>query len=140
VRGSLAALVVVLIAAVFGGGGGAARAESTSPTTRLASCVGAVGWQNARRMVGRYATIRGYIAGTKYAAYSNGSPTFLNMGVDYPSSRRVTVVIWQENRSKFGRPEVRYLGKTICIRGYVGTYAGVPDIEASSPSQIAVAG
>jgi hypothetical protein len=40
-------------------------------------------------MIGRYATIRGYIAGTKYASYSNGSPTFLNMGVDYPSSRRV---------------------------------------------------
>jgi hypothetical protein len=89
-------------------------------------------------MIGRYATIRGYIAGTKYASYSNGSPTFLNMGVDYPSSRRVTVVIWQENRGRFGRPEVRYLHKTICVRGYVGTYAGVPDIEASSPSQIAV--
>ena len=49
-------------------------------TVRLASCAGA--WQNARRMIGRYATIRGYIAGTKYASYSDGSPTYLDMGVD----------------------------------------------------------
>jgi len=33
-------------------------------------------------MIGRYATIRGYIAGTKYASYSDGSPTYLDMGVD----------------------------------------------------------
>jgi hypothetical protein len=91
-------------------------------------------------MIGRYATIRGRVAGTKYASTSNGSPTFLNMGVDYPSSRRVTVVIWGRNRARFGAPETRYRRRMICVRGYVDTYRGVPEIEARLPSQIRVVG
>jgi DNA/RNA endonuclease YhcR with UshA esterase domain len=89
-------------------------------------------------MIGRVATIRGRVAGTRYASTSNGSPTFLNLGVDYPSSRRFTVVIWGRNRGRFGTPERRYRGRTICVRGRVETYRGIPEIEASSPSQIFV--
>ena len=87
-------------------------------------------------MIGRVATIRGRVAGTHYASSSNGSPSFLNVGADYPSQSRVTVVIWSENRARFGTPERKYLGRTICVRGLVETYAGVPEIEATSPSQI----
>jgi hypothetical protein len=122
-------------------GGSIAEARSTTPAVaqaNSASCRGAVGWQKARRMVGRYATIRGRVAGAHYASSSNGSPTFLNLGVDYPSPRRFTVVIWIDNRAKFRAPERRYRGRTICVRGYVETYAGVPQIEASSPTQITV--
>ena len=89
--------------------------------------------------MGRVATIRGPVAGTKYAATSNGSPTFLDLGAAYPSQRRVTIVIWNENRVKFGRPEIRYRNRTICVRGRVQRYAGVPDIEVTSPTQIAIA-
>jgi hypothetical protein len=134
----LVILSVGFVAIVLGGSVGAARTEAASPSFRLVSCTGAVGWQKARQMIGRVATLRGYVAGTKYASFSNGSPTFLNVGVDYPSSRRLTVVIWQENRAKFGRPETRYLHRTICVRGFVNTYAGVPQIEATTPTQIAV--
>jgi hypothetical protein len=79
------------------------------------------------------------VAGTRYASWSNGSPTFLNLGVDYPSPRRFTVVIWGRNRARFGAPERRYRGRTICVRGFVSTYRGLPQIEATSPSQIAIA-
>jgi hypothetical protein len=67
-------------------------------------------------------------------------PTFLNLGVNYPNPRRFTVVIWIENRSAFGRPEARYRGRTICVRGSVRSYRGVPEIEARSPTQIKVIG
>jgi hypothetical protein len=89
-------------------------------------------------MIGRVATIRGRVAGTKYAPSSNGAPTFLDVGVGYPDERRVTVVIWGNNRKRFGAPEVRYRHRTICVRGLVTTYAGVPQIEATSPAQIFV--
>jgi len=140
VRRSLAVFIATFAVIVVGSLSGAAHARPASPTVRVASCTGAVGWQNARRMIGRVATIRGDVVGTRYARHSAGSPTFLNIGVNYPNSRRVTVVIWQENRSRFGRPESRYLRRTICVRGFVDTYAGAPDIEATSPTQIAIAG
>ena len=84
------------------------------------------------------ATIRGPVVGTRFASASNGSPTFLNVGLNYPNPRRFTVVIWIENRSAFGRPEVRYRRKTICVRGLVRSYRGVPEVFARSPSQIRV--
>jgi hypothetical protein len=119
---------------------GVTDAATDSPTRSRASCRGAVAWQNARRYIGHTTTIRGPVASTKYAASSNGSPTFLNLGAAYPSLRRVTIVIWAENRARFGRPESRYRGHTICVRGLVDEYAGVPEIEATSPAQIAVVG
>ena len=137
---ALAVFGALVVSIVVGGIGGTAGAQTAVQAVTSASCAGAVSWQNARRVVGRVATIRGNVAGTYYAVSSTGSPTFLNLGVDYPSPRRVTVVIWQQNRVRFGRPEMRYRGRTICVRGYIGTYAGVPDIEARSPAQIAIAG
>jgi hypothetical protein len=125
-----------VLALVVGAGRGSAGA---APRVVSSGCVGAVGWQSASRVVGRVATIRGRVAGTRYAVSSNGSPTFLNIGVDYPNPRRFTVVIWQENRATFGRPETRYLGKTVCVRGLVARYAGVAEIEARSSSQISIA-
>jgi hypothetical protein len=117
---------------------GTAQAQTRVAHLQFASCAGAIDWKNARGLIGRVATIRGRVAGTKYAAYSNGSPTFLSLGVDYPSARRVTVVIWKENRSKFGASELRYRGRTVCVHGFVDSYGGVPEIEASSPSQILI--
>jgi DNA/RNA endonuclease YhcR with UshA esterase domain len=97
-----------------------------------------VSWQRAKTVVGRVATIVGPVASTKYASWSNGSPTFINMGVAYPNPRRFQVVIWSESRGAFGRPELRYRGRTICVRGSVSSYEGVPEIEARSPSQIRI--
>jgi hypothetical protein len=133
-------LLLILALGVLAGGTAAQAHESgsASPELRSASCARAVGWQNARRMIGRVATIRGRVAGTRYASTSNGSPTFLNLGVDYPSTRRFTVVIWGRNRRRFGTPERRYRGRTICVRGLVETYRGIPEIEARSPGQIFV--
>jgi hypothetical protein len=116
-----------------------AQGRATIAKSRNTSCARAVGWQSARRMIGRIATIKGRVVGTKYASSSFGSPTFLDVGARYPNPRRFSVVIWTENRALFGRPENRYRGRSICVRGYVSSYGGTPQIEASSPAQIAMA-
>jgi hypothetical protein len=115
-----------------------AIAGQQTSTRSSVSCSGAVSWQTAKSVVGRYATIKGRVAGTTFASFSNGSPTFLDIGASYPSTKRVTVVIWIENRNKFGAPEAKYKGHTICVHGYVDSYDGVPEIEAKAPSQILV--
>jgi hypothetical protein len=130
--------VLVVLAAIAAASASSAVKSPATIGSRSFSCNGAISWQNARSAIGRVATIRGRVAGTRFASASNGSPTFLNLGVNYPNPRRFTVVIWIENRSAFGRPEARYRGRTICVRGSVRSYRGVPEIEARSPTQIKV--
>ena len=128
-RRVLASVVAVLALAAAGSAWGA------SPT-----CKNAIAWQSARKAIGTYATIKGRVAGAKYASWSNGSPTFVDLGVAYPSSRRFTIVIWGENRARFGAPETKYWNHVLCVKGLVTTYNGIPQIEAMSPGQIAIVG
>lgn len=113
---------------------------AATPAVSAATCRGAVPWTAARSVVGRVATVKGRVVGSAFARSSNGSPTFLNIGRDYPNPARFTVVIWIENRAAFGTPERRYRGRTICVRGLVKLYRGSPEVVARSPSQIAIAG
>lgn len=124
-------LVAAAVAAPVGG---------TAQTGSLASCSGAISWSSAKSVVGRVATVKGPVVDAFYARSSNGSPTFLNLGRAYPNASRFTIVIWGENRGRFGAPERRYRGRTICVRGRVSTYRGSAQIEAVSPTQIALAG
>ena len=47
-----------------------------------------------------------------------------------------TILIWGENRSKFGTPEQSLLHKRVCVSGAIREYGGKPEIIASQPSQI----
>ena len=98
-----------------------------------------ISWQNALAHVGESVTIVGPVAGTAYARSSNGSPTFLNIGVDYPDNGRFTVVIWDDDRGRFpSPPEDMYAGKNIAVTGVVKKYKGSAQIIVSSPDQIQV--
>jgi DNA/RNA endonuclease YhcR with UshA esterase domain len=132
----ITALGVIAVAMALSGTAGAQRPSANAQASL--TCSGATSWQKASNLVGRVATIQGHVAGTRYAASSNGSPTFLNLGVDHPNPSRFTVLIWVENRGAFGRPEVRYRGRSICVRGLVRRYRGVPEIVARSTSQIRI--
>jgi hypothetical protein len=91
----------------------------------------------AKDHVGETATVCGNVVSTRYAASTKGQPTFLNLDKPYPN-QIFTVVIWGSNRSKFGRPEVEYNEKRICITGKITEYKGVPEVIADAPSQITV--
>lgn len=102
-----------------------------------AACTGAISWSDASAHVGEMTIVEGPVVGTTFASSSNGQPTFLNIGRDYPDPGRFTVVIWGESRASFSTPpEDAYRGKTICVTGEIDTYQGIPQIVVSSPSQI----
>jgi hypothetical protein len=61
----------------------------------------------AKDHFGESATVCGEVAGTRYVASSKGQSTFLNLDKPYPN-QIFTVVIWGDNRSKFGTPESGY--------------------------------
>ena len=129
-------LALSLCACALVVGAAPTSASTTSPTV---SCARAVSWNRAASLIGRVATVKGRVAGAFFASASNGSPTFLNLGVDYPSPRRFTIVIWGRDRKKFHSPENSYRGRTVCVRGLIRPYAGIAEVFASSPSQIVFA-
>ena len=125
------------VAAAVAGLAGAGWASTAHVRAGQLSCAGAASWKRAGAFIGRVATLKGPVKSTKYAAYSSGSPTFLDVGRPYPREG-LAIVIWARNRAAFGRPEVKYRGHTICVRGAVHRYNGVPEIVARSPRQIRI--
>ncbi len=96
-------------------------------------------WEDASALVGQRVTVCGPVVGAHYAQSSNGAPTFLNVGRDYPDPQRLVLLIWGDDRADFpAPPEEHYLGKEVCARGEVRAYKGVPEIEITDPGQIVV--
>ncbi len=91
----------------------------------------------AKDHVSETATVCGNVVSTRYAASTKGQPTFLNLDKLYPN-QIFTAVIWGSNRSKFGRPEVEYGEKRICVTGKISLFRGVPEIVADDPGQVTI--
>jgi len=89
----------------------------------------------ARDHIGEQATVCGKVASTRYAATTRGKPTFLNLDKPYPN-QIFTVLIWGENREKFGAPEEKYRDKQVCVTGKITEYRGAPEIVVSDPQSI----
>jgi DNA/RNA endonuclease YhcR with UshA esterase domain len=89
----------------------------------------------AKQHIGEHATVCGAVASVRFAQRSKGQPTFLNLDKPYPN-QIFTIVIWGENRTKFGTPEEKYRGKQVCVSGNVREYRGTPEMIASDPGQI----
>jgi DNA/RNA endonuclease YhcR with UshA esterase domain len=92
----------------------------------------------AKEHFGETATVCGEVVTARYAASTNGQPTFLNLDKPYPN-QVFTIVIWGNNRSKFGTPEDNYKGKRICVSGKITAYAGLPEIVVDDPKQLRTA-
>jgi DNA/RNA endonuclease YhcR with UshA esterase domain len=93
----------------------------------------------ARAHVGETATVCGEVVSTRYAASTKGHPTFLNLDKPYPG-QIFTIVIWGEDRGRFGAPEETYRGKHACVTGRISEYRGVPEVIATEPGQLKVQG
>src|SRR6266550_957287 len=91
----------------------------------------------AKYHIGEQATVCGRVASTRYAVTTRGKPTFLNLDKPYPS-QVFTVLIWGENRDKFGNPEERYRDKQVCVTGTITEYRKAPEIVVSNPQSIEV--
>ena len=91
----------------------------------------------AKDHIGETATVCGDVVSTRYAASGKGRPTFLNLDKAYPD-QIFTIVIWGNNRAKFGTPETDYKGRHVCATGEITEYRGVPEIVAETLKQIKI--
>jgi len=105
--------------------------------TRVSSQVKKLTAIEAKDHVGEQAAVCGKVASTRYAATTRGKPTFLNLDKPYPN-QIFTVLIWGENREKFGTPEEKYRDKQVCVTGKITEYRGAPEIVITDPLSIDV--
>ena len=122
------------------GDGNGGKADSPSPQANAAERAdGVISWKQASQHLGERVTVEGPVKGTHYAESTDGQPTFINVGRDYPSKERFTVVVWQGDRGAFDTPpESKYRGKTIRVTGTVDQYEGMPQIEVDGPADIEI--
>lgn len=91
----------------------------------------------AKAHIGERATICGNAVGVHYAGTRRGRPTFINLDKPYPG-QIFTIVIWGNDRFKFGYPQSAYADKPLCVTGFVTSYRGVPEMIVSDPAAISM--
>lgn len=97
----------------------------------------AIDWTEARAHLNDATTVCGPVVSTFTATKSYGSPTFLNVGLDYPDPAGMTVIIFDDYVGNFPTdPADAYDNTTICITGTVRAHEEFVQIEARTPDQI----
>jgi hypothetical protein len=100
----------------------AARAQAVAP-------------QDAAQYVGQTATVCGVVASARYALRSRSRPTFRNLDQPYPH-QVFTVVIFGDERPKFGAPEVTFIRKRVCATGRIELYRGQAEMILNAPADL----
>ena len=119
-----------------GSGSGAAEAP-VEPEKQ--ECLDAVSWQEAPDRVGESLSVRGGVVSGVYATDTDATPTYLNIGKDFPNDSRFVAVIFGDDRSNFSKPpEDTYEGKDVAVSGEVETFNGVAEIIVNHPNDITV--
>lgn len=93
--------------------------------------------REAKNHVGEKGTVCGKVVGIHFVSSGKGQPTFVHFDQQYPD-QIFTLVIWGNDRPKFGRPEELYRDKDLCVTGKITVYLGIPEIVASNPNQVQI--
>lgn len=111
----------------------ACAAAIGAPAAGAAWCSGGVSVASARASIGKPVRVKARVARVYFARSSNGSPTFIDLQFAYPHPRRLTLVIWKEDRINFPTAPERMFrrGTMVCAQGVVRRYRGAAQIEVS---------
>lgn len=116
-----------------------ANQSTASPASSSGIPDGAISWDDAKSHIGERVTVYGPVKDSSYMSSSNNQPTYIDIGAAYPEERRVSMVVWGEDRGNFpDKPESMYLGKTICVTGELYSHDGVTYVKVATPDQIRV--
>jgi len=98
-----------------------------------------INWNEADGYIDEFVTVCGPVVSAYFATSTNGQPTFLNIGKEYPDPERFTALIWGRDLEFFPfNPDEYYFSKTICVQGLVEEYKGTLEIEVTDPEQIII--
>ena len=103
---------------------------ATQPTTAPV----VVKWEEAAKHVGETVTITGPVKGTHVT--TGGKSLILNIGKDYPDTKRFTVMITTDEKNP--AKEEDYKDKTVTVTGKVELYRNVPEIKVAKAADVTV--
>jgi len=103
-----------------------------APVTAAADTLAA---KDAAAHVGETATVCGKVVSADYASRVKGQPTFMNLDAAYPH-QVFTIVIWGDDRQKFGTPDTTLMGKQICATGTIRLFHNVPEMVVGDPAKL----
>lgn len=110
-----------------------------SPAARAADAItDAIPADNAPRFTGRSGTVCGKVERARYAEKTEGEPTFLYMGGQFPR-HKFTVRIQGSDRAKFNPAPETLEGKSVCAIGEIKPDSSRAEIVVSSPSNLKIA-
>jgi very-short-patch-repair endonuclease len=102
-----------------------------------ASCNSPIDWRLAKNHVNHLVAVNGIVEEYRYMQNGRGAPTWINLGGRYPATDRLTVVIWGDDRIKFGNALSEHLvGRKICVIGVVKMRDGTPQITLNWPREL----
>ncbi len=110
---------------------------STFPMTSVQTQTNSISAAEAKDHLGENATVCGKVVSARYANKTKGEPTFLNLDKPYPK-QIFTILIWGNDRLKFGNPSSRYNDQSLCVTGKIMSYRGTPEIVATNPDQVEI--
>lgn len=124
--------------------------ELGEPAYGTLDCSNPLDWSVAKQHIGQIVTVIGPLLASKPRPDIKGSPMWLDVGKFYPNQDRFTVVVWGKDWAKFDAKQLDAefwfeiifdeMGfASICIKGKVTEYRGVPQIELQEPSQLRIA-
>ncbi len=146
---SFAALIFALVIVIVWLSGAFSPSQQPSPSPAPpsvvqapagATCGNPLPWQQARANIGRTVAVVGPLMNvtTPTPGTFNGDPTWIAVGGVYPSTERLSVVIWGDNKNEFPGVSSRLAGLSVCIIGLIEIFRGTPQIEMRTASQFYV--
>lgn len=122
-------LLLALVALTFGG-----HALAQSARGRINAKIPA---QQAVEFAGREGTVCGKVESAKHATNSDGEPTFLYMGGQFPK-HTFSVRIWGKDRAGFDPAPETLAGSVVCATGRITASSNRAEIVVSNPSRLEV--
>lgn len=113
------------------------KPRNKSAATSSISCDSPIDWQLAKNHAEQLVAVRGTVKEYQYLPNVKGAPTWINLGAKYPAKERLAVVVWGNDRDRFGRALSEGLvNRQICIIGKVRLHNGTPQIAIKWPREL----
>ena len=117
---------------------GAALLMPAAPANSQSQIDNAIPADMAPRFAGKAGTVCGKVGKARFAENSEGTPTFLYMGGDFPR-HTFTARIPGADRGKFKPAPESLEGKDICVIGSIQRDSSRAEIVVTSPSNLKLA-